>query len=185
MQRTALIGVAMFALGALSVLAGSWFTRAGSASPVPLEQRRVAVAPSLTQGAQPAGAESAAQTPAREAAAPQPVTPDVVAQWKADATGKDPKARAAAIAALATAPRSQATPVLAQALTVADDSERPLVLQSLRTLARRQGDDDDRIRSVVRNVVFHESDEAFAQAARVTLDDIERDLSPAARTAHP
>jgi hypothetical protein len=87
--------------------------------------------------------------------------------------------------ALGTAPRSEATPVLAQVLSVADDTDRPLVLQSLRTLAQRQGDDDDRIRSVVRKVVYHESDEAFVQAARVTLEDIERDLSPATQTANP
>jgi hypothetical protein len=122
-------------------------------------------------------------SPPRAAAntAPAAVSPEGLARLSADATGQDPRARAAAIVALGSAPKADAAPVLEKVLTVADDADRPLALRSLRALARNQGDSDDRIRSVVRKVLYHESDESFTQAAQATLDDIERDLDPAKR----
>jgi hypothetical protein len=178
--------VALFASGALSVLAYGHFTRNNS----------VAVAPS-THAAQsgtvtttrvqterldtdrPAPRESE-ETPAKTEEAATAVSADTVATWIAQATGTDAAKRAAAITALAEAPKADAVPVLAQVLETADDADRPLALRSLRTLAQRQGDADDRIRSVVREMVFHDGDEAATQAAQATLDDIERDLSETA-----
>jgi hypothetical protein len=106
-------------------------------------------------------------------------TPENVSVWIAQATGSDAARRATAIEALGSAPKSDAVPVLAQVLDTADDADRPRALRSLRTLAQREGDGDDRIRSVVRKIAFHTDDEATAQSAQATLDDIERDLSHA------
>jgi hypothetical protein len=108
-----------------------------------------------------------------------------LATWIAEATGSDPKRRAAAITALGTAPKAEAIPALERVLSVADDVDRPLALRSLRTLAMSQGDADDRIRNAVRKVIYHGSDEAVTQGAEATLDDIERDLNPLAGQPNP
>ena len=100
----------------------------------------------------------------------------------AHATGPDAGKRATAIDALASAPRAEAVPVLAQVLETAGESDRPLALRSLRTLARQQGDEDLQIRSVVRKIAFHDSDESAVQSALTTLDAIEQDLSQANAT---
>ena len=107
------------------------------------------------------------------------VTPEAVAGWVAQATGSDAARRSAAIDALANAPKADAVPALAQVLETANESERPQALRSLRTLAQRQGDEDDRIRSVVRKIVFHDGDENAVQTAQATLNDIEQDLAQA------
>ncbi len=104
-------------------------------------------------------------------------TPENVATWITQATGSDASRRAAAIEALGTAPKADAVPVLAHVLETADDADRPRALRSLRTLAQTQGDTDDRIRSVVRKIIFHADDEASTQAAQAMLDEIDRDLS--------
>lgn len=119
------------------------------------------------------------------AASPANVSPERLARLSADATGQDPRARAAAIVALGSAPKADAAPVLEQVLGVADDADRPLALRSLRTLAQNQGDADDRIRSVVRRVLYHESDETLTQEAQATLEGIEHDLmDPATRAVN-
>jgi hypothetical protein len=108
-----------------------------------------------------------------------------VAKWISEATGNDSEKRATAIAALAAAPRSEAIPVLERVLGVADAVERPLALRSLRTLARNEGDADQRIRSVVRKFVYHDSDEHVTQEAQATLDDIEHDLGQSTPNTNP
>jgi hypothetical protein len=119
------------------------------------------------------------------AGSPATVSAERLARLSADATGQDPRARAAAIVALGSAPKADAAPVLEQVLSVADDSDRPLALRSLRALAQNQGDADDRIRSVVRKVLYHESDETLTQEAQATLEGIEHDLmDPATRAVN-
>src|SRR5262249_17872234 len=103
------------------------------------------------------------------------------------ATGDDPRERAAAIAALATAPRARAVPVLQGVLNFGGDhADRELALISLRALALRQGDADGAIRNALRRAIDrHGDDEDIDRAAQAALDDIERDLRPSARKTNP
>lgn len=195
MLRRSLIPVVMFVLGAASVLAWQWTARGPASDEQPQTARTltklgtVAQAPAQpmqTQDAIPADdanpvSDANNASPSQAATSPVPVSPERLARLSADATGQDARARAAAIVALGSAPKADAAPVLEKVLSVADDADRPLALRSLRTLAQKQGDSDDRIRSVVRKVLYHESDETFTQAAQATLDDIENDLNPATR----
>jgi len=193
MLRRSLIPVVMFVLGAVSVLAWQWSSRGPASDEQPQTARTltkwgtVAQAPlqpvEQEQDASPVSDANNASSsqPQAAAASPATVSPEKLARLSADATGQDPRARAAAIVALGSAPKAEAAPVLEKVLSVADDADRPLALRSLRALAQNQGDSDDRIRSVVRKVLYHESDETFTQAAQATLDDIEHDLNPAAR----
>lgn len=197
MLRPLFMPVGMFALGAVSVLAWKWTshpevtaTQAQNQSQHRITTLAVRAGDAPDSALTPtvdSPADALADTSADAAADGTPPAPPIgegdVAKWSADALGEDPRARAAAIAALANAPRAQATPVLEKALNAAGEEERPLVLRSLRTLAQNQGDSDDRIRSVVRKVIYHESDETFTQLAQTTLDGIEQDLQPTARTS--
>ena len=180
--------VALFAAGALSVIGYGYVTRDAGVRATPSTQaaqahQRAATAP-LFQADEAAGAPPAAVSPEPTAANNEKpalvVTPENVAMWIAQATGTDAAKRAAAIEALGSAPKADAVPVLESVLKIADEGDRPRALRSLRTLAQREGDADDRIRSVVRNIVFHADDEATTQAAQAMLDDIERDLSQGA-----
>jgi len=99
---------------------------------------------------------------------------DTVGKWVAAAGGADAKAREAAIAALAKAPRAQALPVLTRVLKSGDPrTDKPLALRSLRTLAIDQGDADNHIREALREAVYHGDDDALVQSAQTTLDDVE------------
>jgi hypothetical protein len=207
-SRSSLMSVALFAAGALSVAGYGYITRDADTGATPAAQShsRAVTAPkvqtgestvpptSLTAGeargeetrsdgvaadgapARNAQAASGASSGDTKAAA---VTPQAVAIWIAQATGADDARRGAAIDALASAPKADAVPVLAQVLETANESDRPRVLRSLRTLAQQQGDEDDRIRAVVRKVASHASDENAVQTAQATLQDIEQDLSQA------
>jgi hypothetical protein len=131
-----------------------------------------AAAPSATEppaSAAPAGAQ--AQMPAEPGAAS---TADRVAQWITDVGSTDAARRAAAIRALAHAPRAQALPVLHRLVTHGDPADRPLALQSLRDLALEQGDADNGIRSAIREVIYHGDDEQLATGAQEALDAVER-----------
>jgi HEAT repeat protein len=110
------------------------------------------------------------------AAVPVSVTtsPHTVDQWIADTASGDAAKRAAAITALAEAPRAQAVPVLARILTDGEPLvDRPLALQSLRDLALNQGDADGAIRDAVRHVIYHGDDFTKAGDAQEVLDIIE------------
>lgn len=188
LSRSAFMPVVLFAAGALSVVGYGYITRDGAvrvtpSTPAAQAHRRAAPA-QLFQGDEsagtPAAAYSAEQAPATDEKPAPIVTPENVATWVAQADGNDAARRAAAIESLASAPKADAVPALERVLKVADDGDRPRALRSLRTLAQREGDADDRIRTVVRNIVFHADDEATTQAAQAMLDDIERDLSEAA-----
>jgi hypothetical protein len=101
-------------------------------------------------------------------------TSDKVAGWIADTASGDAARRAAAIAALSDAPRTQALPVLGRLLTDGEPSvDRALALQSLRELALNQGDADGAIREAVRRAIYHGDDLTDADAVQETLDIIE------------
>ena len=101
----------------------------------------------------------AIQPSAGSAPTPSANSPETVEQWIADTTSGDPAKRAAAIAALAEAPRAQALPVLGRLLTDGEPQvDRPLALRSLRDLALNQGDDDGAIRDAVRHAIYHGDD---------------------------
>jgi hypothetical protein len=196
LSRSSLMSVTLFAAGALSVVGYGYITRDDAVRATPAAQAahpRSMTAPftqAETSEAPARPAPPAANTVPPDTAAPPDdekaaavVTPEAVAAWIAQATSADATRRRAAIDALGSAPKADAVPVLAQVLETADESDRPRALRSLRTLAQRQGDEDDRIRSVVRKIVFHASDENVVQTAQAALQDIERDLSEARSAA--
>jgi hypothetical protein len=97
-----------------------------------------------------------------------------VSQSIAETASGDPATRAAAILALASAPKIEALPVLRNVLENGEPSiDRPLALRSLRDLALHQGDEDGAIRSVVREAIYHGDDEAVVQSAQGALEIIE------------
>jgi hypothetical protein len=103
---------------------------------------------------------------------------DPVAGLITDAQGADAARRAAAITALAQAPREQAVPVLGRLLTDGEPLvDRPLALAALRTLALEQGDADGKIRDAIRAVIYHGDDHSNMNAVQETLDTIEAAVS--------
>lgn len=111
-----------------------------------------------------------------EAAAPalSASSPHTVEQLIVDTASGDAAKRAAAITALAEAPREEALPVLARLLTDGEPLvDRPLALQSLRDLALNQGDADGAIRDAVRHVIYHGDDFTKTEDAQEVLDIIE------------
>lgn len=180
LSRSSLTPVALFAAGALSVIAYGYITRHVVTKPTSVTQasHQRATPAQLFQADENVGMPQTAHA-APDAVGEQPTpsaTPDVTILI-AQATGSDAAKRAAAIEALGSVPKAEAVPVLAQVLETADDADRPRALRSLRALAQRQGDEDNRIRGVVRKVVYHADDEVTIQFAQAMLDDIERDLS--------
>lgn len=118
------------------------------------------------------------------AAASSPTAPvDAVAKWMAEATAADPRTRAAAIDALAAAPRSLAAPIFQKVLNSGEPMDRQFALRSLHTLALQQGDDDGGIRRTLRLVIYDGGDEDVARDAQVVLDDIESGLDRTASSA--
>ena len=108
------------------------------------------------------------------APAPSTASPQIVEQWIADTASGDAAKRAAAIAALAEAPRAEALPVLGRILTDGEPQvDRPLALRSLRDLALNQGDDDGAIRDAVRQAIYHGDDLTRVDDAQEVLDIIE------------
>jgi len=146
-------------------------------------QTRSPVVPEPTAAAQAQETPSVVRVPAElpavethaDAGSSQP-SADSVARWVADATGDDANARAAAIIALATAPRSQAVPVLNRLLDSGEVKDRYLALNSLRTLALEQGDADGAIRDALRHAIYHGEDESVVSSVQGALDDIEYQL---------
>ncbi|HEU4780193.1 MAG TPA: hypothetical protein VFS58_09965 [Steroidobacteraceae bacterium] len=120
---------------------------------------RVALAAPSTPGAEPVENATAGQN---------------VQKWIADTQSGDATTRAAAITALASAPRAEALPVLGRILTDGEpQADRPLALRSLRELALSQGDADGAIRDAVRNAIYHGDDHTRIDDVQETLDIIE------------
>jgi hypothetical protein len=166
MNRNVLI-VLLIAAG---VFAGVWYA-AG--------REDAGSAPALAAASTPAAA------PASNTAAAVPVinaTPAVIAssadvtRWIAEVNNANADTRAAAIRALANAPRAEALPVLHNVLINGEPQvDRPLALNSLRELALNQGDKDGRIRASIREAIYHNDDQnpTLMADAQDALDVVE------------
>lgn len=114
---------------------------------------------------------------------PPPYTTGEVAQWILDSWSDDAKTRAAAIAALANAPKAQAVPALERVLESGEPQvDRQIALQSLHTLALSSGDDDGKIRDAIRHAMYHSDDEGVTQSAQAVLEDIDAEFTQRARS---
>lgn len=112
------------------------------------------------------------------AAASTPGRPDNVEQWIQDTRDSDPKIRAAAIAKLANAPKAQALPVLKDVLDSGDpEIDRHIALNSLHTIALRDGDESGQVRDVMRRAIYHSDNDDVTQTAQSLLDDVEAALA--------
>jgi hypothetical protein len=112
------------------------------------------------------------------------ITTDDVTRWVAETQSNDAKSRAAAIEALANAPKARAIPALERVLESGDPQvDRQIALRSLHTLALKDGDDTGAIRDVIRHAMYHTDDEAVTQSAQAFLEDIEAALTERAASA--
>jgi hypothetical protein len=97
----------------------------------------------------------------------------------ADALGQNVAKGEVAVETLAKMPKERAVPVLRQILTSGDEKRRVLALHSLRTLARKQGDEDSGIRDVIRVAIYHSDSEAITNEAQTVLSEVESAVSAA------
>lgn len=119
-------------------------------------------------------APDSAQTTSAGNAAP----PETIAQWIKDTQSPDAKTRAAAIAALADAPKALAMPALKRVLDTGDPNvDRHIALRSMHSIALRDGDSTGQIRDVMRRAIYHGDDDGVTQTAQSLLDDIEADFA--------
>ena len=116
---------------------------------------------------------------AGETASNEPVaTPDNIAQWIKDTESPEAKVRAAAIAALATAPKDQAMPALERVVEVGEPNvDRHIALRSMHSLALRDGDANGQVRDAIRHAIYHGDDDGVTQTAQSLLDDIEAEFA--------
>lgn len=111
-------------------------------------------------------------------AVPQAARPDTVEQWIKDTQSSDPKIRAAAIAKLGSAPKAQALPVLKNVLETGEpEVDRHIALNSLHSLALRDGDKSGQVRDVMRSAIYHSDNDGVMQTAQSLLDDVEAALA--------
>ena len=187
MSRALLALVALVVIGCIGVVGYSCATRTPAGPELVSESlERTADAGSPALLSPTPGTEQASPAADSEASASPTIPPDTLAKWIADATGDDPKARAAAITSLADAPRSEALPVLQRVLNSGEpEVDRQLALNSLRALALYQGDADGAIRNVLRQAIYHGDDEATAHGAQAVLDVIEGAPGQTTPTANP
>jgi hypothetical protein len=101
-----------------------------------------------------------------------------VEELLAGATGPVPATRLASIEALGGAPRARAVPVLVQISRRGEASEeRVAALNSLQAQARRNGDTDDAIHGVLRELIHDGNDEDITAHAQVVLDSLDGNAS--------
>jgi len=118
-----------------------------------------------------------------EAASTHAATPEIIAQWISDTQSADARTRAAAIAALAQAPKAQAVPALEHVLESGEpEVDRQIALRSLHSLAMLDGDHDGSIRDAMRRAMYHGDDEGVTQTAQDLLDDIEAEIATRAES---
>jgi hypothetical protein len=182
MAQTSVVVVTLTMLGTLgglayvhasrNTLASDDETKPGTAVPAATESVRSYVeAPSTPAASKPA------EAPVQPPAAQQSATNDV-AHWIAGVRSNDAKTRAAAIEALANAPKAQAIPTLERVLESGEPQiDRQIALRSLHTLALNDGDDTGAIRDAIRHAAYHGDDEGVTQSAQAFLEDIEAVLS--------
>jgi len=184
MARPAFLVVVLLALGAIGVLGYSLQSDRKSPNTADPERESGAKSPAhdaaLLSQHTASNKEPVASPVQADAGSPQPVSPETLAQWIADANSGDSRTRAAAIIALAEAPKSQAVPVLDRILQVGEPQvDRQIALRSLHTLALQQGDADGSIRDVLRRAIYHGDDEGASQSAQAVLEDIEIEFAEA------
>jgi hypothetical protein len=106
--------------------------------------------------------------------APPLETSDPIARLIKDTESDDATVRAAAIAALAEAPKAQAMPALKRVLENGEPAvDRQIALRSLHSLALRDGDENGQIRDAMRDALYHGDDEGVTQTAQSLLEDVE------------
>jgi HEAT repeat protein len=112
------------------------------------------------------------------AGVPQAARPDTLEQWIKDTQSSDPKIRAAAIAKLGSAPKAQALPVLKNVLETGEpEVDRHIALNSLHSLALRDGDQNGQVRDLMRSAIYHSDNDGVMQTAQSLLDDVEAALA--------
>jgi HEAT repeat protein len=113
-----------------------------------------------------------------DATAAQPAAPPTIDQLIKDTQSSDAQKRAAAIAALADAPKAKAVPALERVLESGEPQvDRQIALRSLHQLALKDGDPDSTVRDAMRRAMYHSDDDEVTQSAQSLLDDIESDLA--------
>jgi hypothetical protein len=157
MPRDTLVLLAFFAIGAASVLGYSYLADAH-----PTRSPDIRIAAFSATRAEP----SSGMPPPEVAARPE----------RSDK-------RAKALATLARPSGIGGIPALEKAIRTGEDAEREVALSSLRELAQTHGDEDQRIRSSLRETISHTSNEALILSAQETLDQIEQDLVAAAQAS--
>ena len=160
----ALLGAAAFAL----TLACVWFTtpRAAGREDLPPVAQQEAENPAATDGTLPV-----ADTDRPEA--PVATAPDVD-ELLAGAVGPVAATRLTSIEALAGAPRSRAVPVLVQISRRGEaGDERMAALHSLQAQAERNGDSDDAIHGLLRELIHDGNDEDVTARAQQVLERID------------
>lgn len=191
MSRPSAVLVTLAAIGALAAGVYSYVTR-DPADEVPSASEPQQPAPTvqmLRDEAVPTAAQATQETQSTEpgdlaeAAPVRETNPANIARWIADTQSTDAKTRAAAIAALAEAPKAEAVPALKRVLTVGEPQvDRQIAVRSLHVLALQQDDDDGAIRNVLRDAVYHGDDEGVTDSARAVLEDIEAEFALRAPT---
>jgi UDP-N-acetylmuramyl pentapeptide synthase len=122
---------------------------------------------------QPSPAISQVAIPAK----PPVIAKKTTAQLVQDTSSGSAATRAAAIEALAEAPRAEALPVLGRILIDGEPQiDRVLALRSLRDLALNQGDADGAIRDAVRRAIYHGDDLTKVDDVQEALEIIEESL---------
>jgi hypothetical protein len=164
MAQTSVIVVSLAALGTLG---GFVYIHANRDEPGSAE---IVMSPAAhtVEGAPPAPEVSKPAEPAHQ------ITTVDVTRWVVDTQSTDAKTRAAAIEALANAPKSQAVPALKRVLESGEPQvDRQIALQSLHKLALSDGDNTGQIRDAIRHALYHSDDEGVSQSAQAVLEDIE------------
>jgi len=181
MSRRHIVLVTLAVAGAIAGLAYAYVAR----SPASSEEVRIASGPQPTARAQIANDDAglsgtqAPGTPERVEPASIPgTTAETIAQWVADTQSTDARVRAAAIAALAEAPKAEAVPALERVLKAGEpEVDRQIAVRSLHVLALREADDDGAIRNVLRDAMYHGDDEGVTQSVQAVLEDIEAEFA--------
>lgn len=167
--RLPLLGAAAFSV-ALATLLAARTTEAPAR----------AAAPAAAAGKAMAGRRTAPPPEPARSGAIRPAGPG--APWSAAETsqlidqawGHDPAQRAAAIEALARAPRALALPALEHIVKDGEASvDRHVAVSTLHALAMGQGDADGVIRDLLRELVYDGNDEAVSDNAAAALDSLE------------
>lgn len=169
MAQTSIIVVSLAMLGTLSGLA---YVHANREEPMRVETPRPAE-PTRSAVEPPAAPEvSKPIQPVRQ------TTITDVPRLIADTQSTEATTRAAAIEALAKAPKSQAVPALKRVLESGEPQvDRQIALQSLHQLALSDGDNSGQIRDAIRHAMYHSDDENVTQSAQAVLEDIEAALA--------